>query len=109
MVQPHLKHCVKVWVPQYKKDIKLLEGIQRRAVKMRVGLEHKKYEEWLRSLSLFNPEKWRLREGLTAAYGFLRRGAGERMGSAGLCSLVTVTGPEGMAQSCVRGGSGWGN
>ena len=28
-------------------------------------------------------------------------------GSSELCSLVTVTAPEGMAWSCVRGESGW--
>ena len=31
---------------------------------------------------------------------------GSRGADAHLCSLVTVTGPEGMAWSCVRGGSG---
>ena len=30
------------------------------------GLEDKKYEEWLRSLGLFGPEKGRLRGGITA-------------------------------------------
>lgn len=31
----------------------------------------------------------------------------ERKGSTYLCSLVPATGPEGMAWSCVRGGSRW--
>ncbi|KAJ7400653.1 hypothetical protein BTVI_103488 [Pitangus sulphuratus] len=36
--------------PQYKKDIKLIENVQRRAMKMEKGLEGKLYEEQLRAL-----------------------------------------------------------
>lgn len=34
-----------------------------------MGLEGKMYEDWLRSLGLFNPEQMRLRLGLMEAYG----------------------------------------
>lgn len=33
MVQPHLHYCVQFWVPQYKDDVKLLEGTQKRAMR----------------------------------------------------------------------------
>ncbi|KAJ7402862.1 hypothetical protein BTVI_82713 [Pitangus sulphuratus] len=75
------------WTPQYEKDIKVLESIQKRATRVVKGLEGKPYEEGLRTLAVFSLEKWRLKGDLITAYNFLVRGRGGA--ETDLCSLVT--------------------
>ena len=44
----HLEYCIQFWDPQHKKDIRLLEQVQRRTMKMISRPEHLSCKERLR-------------------------------------------------------------
>jgi len=95
LAKPHLESCVQLWSPQHKKDMELLERVQRRAAKMIRRLEHLSYEDRLRKLGLFSLEKRRLGGDLTAAFRYLKgayRKDGENIFSRACCNRTRGNG-----------------
>ena len=63
IVRPHLEYCIQAWNPQLRKDIDMLEQIQRRATKLIPGLRDLTYEERLNERGLTTLETRKIKGG----------------------------------------------
>ena len=61
IVRPHLEYCIQAWSPYLRKDIDMLEKIQRRAIKLIPELRYLRYEGRLKECGLTTLETRRLR------------------------------------------------
>ena len=72
-VRPLLEYAVQAWYPWMAKDIKVLEDIQKRAVRMTSGLKGNCYEEKLKEAGLYSLEERRKRGDAIQVWKILTR------------------------------------
>ena len=71
-VKPHLEYCVQPCAPVLRRDVKVLEQVQRRATKLVPSLRNLPYEERLKRLNLTTLEEHRKRGDMIEAFKTLR-------------------------------------
>ena len=71
-LRPKLKYCIHMWNPFLKKDIILLEKVQRRATKLITGLKHKSYKERV-NITVNNTRNQKKKGNLIEAFKILKK------------------------------------
>ena len=71
LIRPHLDYAIQVWKPYLRKDIILMENVQRRMTKLITGMKHKTYEERLGELNLMTLEQRHNRQDMLTFYNII--------------------------------------
>jgi ribonuclease P/MRP protein subunit RPP40 len=72
LIRPRLEYAIQAWMPHLKKDIDLIESVQRRVTRLVVGSKGKGYEDRLQMLGLKTLETRRIRGDLIEVFKILR-------------------------------------
>jgi len=56
LVRPHLEYCIQMGSPQYRRDVDLMDCIQKRSKKMIQEMEHLFYKDGLRAAAVLPVE-----------------------------------------------------
>ena len=72
LVRPRLKYSLQAWSPYHKKDIEVLERVQKRATKMVYGYRDLNYKDRLSLLELLSLAERRVRGDLIEAFKLLK-------------------------------------
>ena len=64
IVRPHLEYCIQAWRPYLRKDIDMLEKVQRRPTKLITWLRDLSYDDRLKECGLTTLETRKLRGGI---------------------------------------------
>jgi ribonucleases P/MRP protein subunit RPP40 len=72
LVRPRLEFCVQAWSPHLRKDIDMLERVQRRATKLIEGYRDYGYEDRLQKTGLISLEKRRVRGDLIQTFKIMK-------------------------------------
>jgi len=69
----YIERELQIWSPYYKKDIKLIAGVQRWATKLVAGMQDFKYNDRLKMLGLQRLEERRIRSDLIETFNIVNR------------------------------------
>jgi ribonuclease P/MRP protein subunit RPP40 len=72
LVRPRLEYCIQEWSPHLRKDIDMMERVQRRATRLIEGFKDVSYEDRLERMGLISPEKRRVRGDLIQVFKLLK-------------------------------------
>jgi ribonuclease P/MRP protein subunit RPP40 len=72
LTRPRLEYAVQAWRPHLQEDIDLIEGVQRRAAKLVIGMKGMSYEKRLKFLDMTTLETRRITGDLIEVFEILK-------------------------------------